>query len=73
MDARQSLAGSFLPDDFTLKDLESMKSRLLLTLVALLACNLSALAEEVVVYSARNEQLIKPLYDAYPNETGVQV
>lgn len=30
-------------------------------------------AEEVVVYSARNEQLIKPLFDAYTKETGVQV
>lgn len=29
--------------------------------------------EEVVVYSARNEQLIKPLFDAYTKETGVQV
>ena len=32
-----------------------------------------ALAEEVVVYSARNEQLIKPLFDAYKKETGVDV
>ncbi len=30
-------------------------------------------AREVVVYSARNEQLIKPLFDAYEEETGVQV
>lgn len=30
-------------------------------------------AEEVVVYSARNEQLIKPLFDAYKKETGVDV
>lgn len=30
-------------------------------------------AEEVVVYSARNEQLIKPLFDAYTRETGVAV
>lgn len=30
-------------------------------------------AAEVVVYSARNEQLIKPLFDAYAKETGVQV
>jgi len=33
----------------------------------------TAFAAEVVVYSARNEQLIKPLFDAYSNETGVQV
>ena len=30
-------------------------------------------AQEVVVYSARNEQLIKPLFDAYTKETGVAV
>jgi iron(III) transport system substrate-binding protein len=30
-------------------------------------------ADEVVVYSARNEQLIKPLFDAYTKETGVKV
>ncbi len=33
----------------------------------------AAQAEDVVVYSARNEQLIKPLFDAYTRETGVQV
>ncbi len=33
----------------------------------------SASAAEVVVYSARNEQLIKPLFDAYTKETGVKV
>ncbi|AZP14579.1 extracellular solute-binding protein [Undibacterium parvum] len=32
-----------------------------------------AQAEEVVVYSARNEQLIKPLFDAYTKQTGVQI
>ena len=30
-------------------------------------------ADFVVVYSARNEQLIKPLFDAYTKETGVQI
>jgi iron(III) transport system substrate-binding protein len=30
-------------------------------------------ADEVVVYSARNEQLIKPLFDAYTQRTGVTV
>lgn len=39
--------------------------------VSLLAAN--ANAAEVVVYSARNEQLIKPLFDAYTLETGVKV
>ncbi len=33
----------------------------------------AAQAEEVIVYSARNEQLIKPLFDAYTKETGVSV
>lgn len=41
---------------------------LLLTAVAL-----PAAAEDVVVYSARNEQLIKPLFDAYTRDTGVQI
>ncbi len=35
--------------------------------------NANANAEEVVVYSARNEQLIKPLFDAYTKEAGVKV
>ena len=50
---------------------KSMKSTLFgaLLLVAVHA----AQAEEVVVYSARNEQLIKPLFDAYSKETGVQI
>jgi len=30
-------------------------------------------AEEVVVYSARNEQLIRPLFEAYTKETGIKV
>jgi iron(III) transport system substrate-binding protein len=30
-------------------------------------------AETLVVYSARNEQLIKPVFDAYSRETGVEV
>lgn len=32
-----------------------------------------ALAEEVVVYSARGEQLLKPIVEAYKKETGVNV
>jgi iron(III) transport system substrate-binding protein len=32
-----------------------------------------AAAETLVVYSARNEQLIKPVFDAYTRETGVEV
>ena len=47
---------------------------------ALLAATITALgmapaaaAPEVIVYSARNEQLIKPLFDAYTSKTGVGV
>jgi iron(III) transport system substrate-binding protein len=50
-----------------------MKPTKLLAALALVASALPALAEEVVVYSARNEQLIKPLFDAYTRDTGVQV
>lgn len=39
----------------------------------LLSLALPAVADEVVVYSARNEQLIKPLFDAYTKETGVKI
>ncbi|MBI5330773.1 MAG: extracellular solute-binding protein [Betaproteobacteria bacterium] len=49
--------------------------KLIASFLAALAAvaTLPALAAEVVVYSARNEQLIKPLFDAYTKETGVQV
>jgi len=40
--------------------------------IGLLTPSVSA-AEQVVVYSARNEQLIKPLFDRYQEETGVRV
>lgn len=50
-----------------------MKPTKLLCALTLLFVALPALAEEVVVYSARNEQLIKPLFDAYTRDTGVQV
>jgi iron(III) transport system substrate-binding protein len=40
----------------------------------LMACALAAhAAEEVTVYSARIEQLIRPLFDAYTKQTGVPV
>lgn len=44
-----------------------------LMLLAFAGFSGAALAEEVVVYSARNEQLIKPLFDAYTKQTGVQI
>lgn len=40
---------------------------------ALMLSGTAVAAEEVVVYSARNEQLIKPMFDAYTKETGVQI
>lgn len=48
----------------------------LLKSFTLAACTLAATsvaAEEVVVYSARIEQLIRPLFEAYTSETGVTV
>jgi iron(III) transport system substrate-binding protein len=30
-------------------------------------------AEEIVIYSARNEQLIKPIFDLYKKETGIEI
>ncbi len=39
----------------------------------LLATASQALAAEVVVYSARKEHLIKPLFDAFTNKTGIKV
>ncbi len=47
--------------------------KFILTALALTTLATGASAAEVVVYSARNEQLIKPLFDAYTKETGVQV
>lgn len=40
---------------------------------ALAAAAGSAMAEDVVVYSARGEQLVKPIVEAYKKETGVNV
>ncbi|RCX30791.1 extracellular solute-binding protein [Thioalbus denitrificans] len=45
---------------------------LLLACLALSALPASA-ADEVIVYSARTEELIKPLFDAYTGKTGVEI
>ncbi|BAU46719.1 iron deficiency-induced protein A [Sulfurifustis variabilis] len=53
-----------------------MKVRFLLVALSLLGVShplSAAAAEEVVVYSARNEQLIRPLFDAYTKQTGTAV
>ncbi|GAB3251289.1 Fe(3+) ABC transporter substrate-binding protein [Chitinimonas naiadis] len=44
-----------------------------LLIAAALAAAAPAFAEEVTVYSARIEALIKPMFDAFTKETGVQV
>jgi len=39
----------------------------------MVSVSLPVLADTVTVYSARNEQLIKPLFDAYTKETGTKI
>lgn len=50
-----------------------MRKTSILALAFGLSMSLPVFAAEVVVYSARIEQLIKPMFDAYTQETGVQV
>jgi len=45
----------------------------LVSLTVALATPVAHAADEVVVYSARKEHLIKPLFDAYTERTGVQI
>ena len=54
-----------------MKNLHHILAALLLTLATLAAS--PVYAEELVIYSARNEQLIKPLFDAYTSETGTKI
>ena len=54
-----------------MKQIHNILTVLLLTLLTLGATQVCA--EEIVVYSARNEQLIKPLFDAYTKETGTKI
>jgi iron(III) transport system substrate-binding protein len=51
--------------------MRSLKSILLSS--AMLFTSVAFAADEIVVYSARNEQLIKPLFDAYTAETGTPI
>lgn len=44
-----------------------------LTTLALLACSVPALAQEINVYSHRQPELIQPLVDAFTAETGIAV
>ncbi|MFN6924098.1 MAG: Fe(3+) ABC transporter substrate-binding protein [Tabrizicola sp.] len=44
-----------------------------LSTLALLACSVPALAQEVNVYSHRQPELIQPLVDAFTAETGIKV
>ncbi|MEN8262512.1 MAG: extracellular solute-binding protein [Nitrospirota bacterium] len=46
---------------------------MILALVFVFQALAVAYASEVVVYSARKEHLIKPLFDAYTKETGVEI
>ena len=53
-----------------------MKSSLRLLgalMLSLAAFSGHALADTVTVYSARNEQLLKPLLDRYTKETGTEI
>ncbi len=54
-----------------MKKVRCLLSITLLLLIMLITTH--ALADELVVYSARNEQLIKPLFDAYTHETGTKI
>ena len=53
--------------------MRSTATLLAAVLVATVLTPIAATAAEVVVYSARNEQLIKPLFDTYTAKTGVGV
>lgn len=61
-------------EEGTMNNRRTIKSIGLLSLAALLAWPaLSAWAEELVVYSARKEELIKPVLEAFEKETGTKV
>ena len=47
--------------------------RLLILLTLVVPITAFSSTEEIVVYSARNEHLIKPLFDAYTAKTGIKI
>jgi iron(III) transport system substrate-binding protein len=51
----------------------SSPSRIALACLALIAAGCSREPTELVVYSSRNEQLIKPMFDRYTEETGQKI
>jgi iron(III) transport system substrate-binding protein len=51
----------------------SSPSRIAIALLALVAAGCSRAPSELVVYSSRNEQLIKPMFDRYTEETGQKI
>jgi len=53
------------------KKMLRLRATILLLVLAVPAVSLAA--DKLVVYSARNEQLIRPLFDAYTKETGVSI
>lgn len=53
--------------------MSNISARLLIALMGAIGSLGVAGAEEIVVYSARIEQLVKPLFDAYTRETGVKI
>jgi len=48
-------------------------ARLLTAILAIASIAPAVAADALVVYSARNEQLIKPIFDDYERETGVEI
>ena len=53
------------------KKMLTLRATILLLVLTVPAVSLAA--DKLVVYSARNEQLIKPLFNAYTKETGVSI
>ena len=79
--SRSSATHSILPaprfgwrfrKDSILKDLNRYLT-VIFSCVALFAASASSCHDQVIVYSARIEQLIKPMFDAFSKETGTAV